>query len=161
MPEFYGGGYSAVRWLLSPLTYLQGDGESLVAWHLMVTIIVLGVLKAIATCLTIGSGGSGGLFAPSLLLGACAGAAVGYVVNALGWFSAAAPAHYAMVGMAAMLAGSAHAPLTGILLVYELTRSDEVILPLMLATFISTIVARIMNPDSVYTAKLTQMGLRK
>jgi CIC family chloride channel protein len=93
-------------------------------------------------------------------MGACTGAAVGYLVNALGWFHAATPAHYAMVGMAAMLAGSAHAPLTGILLVYELTQSYEVILPLMLATVISTIVARIIHPDSVYTAKLTQMGVR-
>ncbi len=160
MPDFYGSGYSAVRWLLSPITYLQGDGQSLVEWNLMVIVIALGVVKAIATCLTLGSGGSGGLFAPSLLMGACAGATVGYIVNALGWSHAAAPAHYALVGMAAMLAGSAHAPLTGIMLVYELTQSYEIILPLMLATVISTIVARIIHPDSMYTAKLTQMGVR-
>ncbi len=159
-PDFYGGGYSAVRALLTPAMYFQSDGSTLVAWNLFVTIVLLGAIKAIATCLTIGSGGSGGLFAPSLLMGACAGGAVGYVVNSLGWFPSASPAHYALVGMAAMLAGTAHAPLTGILLVYELTRDYTIILPLMLATVISTIVARLIHPDSVYTAKLTQMGVR-
>jgi CIC family chloride channel protein len=93
-------------------------------------------------------------------MGACAGGAFGYIVNALNWFPAATPAHYALVGMAAMLAGAAHAPLTGILLAYELTQSYAVILPLMLATVISTIVSRLIHPDSVYTAKLTQMGVR-
>jgi len=145
--------------LLSPSMYLA-EGGSLLGWNLLVTIVLLGAIKAIATCMTIGSGGSGGLFAPSLLMGACAGGAVGYVVNALAWFPAANPAYYALVGMAAMLAGTAHAPLTGMLLVYELTRDYAIILPLMLATVISTIVARLIHPDSIYTAKLTQMGVR-
>jgi CIC family chloride channel protein len=160
VPDFYGSGYAAVHELLSPVTYLREDGRTLVGVGLVVTLVALGMLKAIATCLTIGSGGSGGLFAPSLLMGACAGGALGYVVNALGWFNAAAPAHYALVGMAAVLAGAAHAPLTGIMLAYELTRSYEIILPSMLASVIATIVARIIHPDSVYTAKLTQMGVR-
>ena len=158
-PDFYGSGYAAVRALLSPSMYLT-EGGSLLGWNLLVTIVLLGAIKAIATCMTIGSGGSGGLFAPSLLMGACAGGAVGYVVNALAWFPAANPAYYALVGMAAMLAGTAHAPLTGMLLVYELTRDYAIILPLMLATVISTIVARLIHPDSIYTAKLTQMGVR-
>lgn len=159
-PDFYGGGYAAVRSLLTPPTYLQADGTTLVGWTLFITIVLLGIIKALATCMTIGSGGSGGLFAPSLLMGACAGGAVGYIVNAIGWFGAANPSYYALVGMAAVLAGAAHAPLTGILLVYELTRDYTIILPLMLATVIATIVARLIYPDSVYTAKLTQMGVR-
>lgn len=159
-PDFYGSGYPAVRALLAPANYFAADGVTLLGWNLMLTIVLVGALKAVATCLTIGSGGSGGLFAPSLLMGACAGGAVGYAINSLGWFPSATPAHYALVGMAAMLAGTAHAPLTGILLVYELTRDYTIILPLMLATVISTIVARLIHPDSVYTASLTQMGVR-
>jgi len=160
MPEFYGSGYPAVRELLNPAYYVHSNSAALQPMSLLLLIVLIGFVKSLATCLTIGSGGSGGLFAPSLLLGACAGGGFGYVVNALHWFPAATPAHYALVGMAAMLAGTAHAPLTGMLLAYELTQSYAIILPLMLATVISAIVARIISPDSVYTVKLTQMGVR-
>jgi CIC family chloride channel protein len=159
MPEFYSNGYPTVRDLLTPAHYFTPENVVKPA-SLLVLIVLIGVVKSIGTCLTIGSGGSGGLFAPSLLMGACAGGAFGYIIHALDWFPAASPAHYALVGMAAMLAGTAHAPLTGILLAYELTREYSIILPLMLATVISTIVARLIYPDSVYTAKLTQMGVR-
>jgi CIC family chloride channel protein len=126
----------------------------------LLTLVALGILKGLATCLTIGSGGAGGMFAPSLLMGASIGGTFGYVVSALGWFPAANPAHYALVGMAAMVAATTHAPLTAILIVYEVTQSYEVILPLMFAAVISTIIARLVYRESVYTVALTRQGVR-
>lgn len=100
------------------------------------------------------------MFAPSLLLGASVGGAFGIIVNALDWFPAANPAHYALVGMAAMIAATAHAPLTGIMLVYEVTRLHELILPLMLTAVISAVMGRLLYRESIYTFKLTQLGVR-
>ncbi|MEE8155014.1 MAG: chloride channel protein, partial [Phycisphaerales bacterium] len=111
-----------------------------------------------ATCLTIGSGGSGGVFAPSLLLGAGVGGAFGTLVQTL-WFPEASPAHYALVGMAAVVAATTHAPLTAILIVYEITGSYQIILPLMLAAVISTIVSQLNSRQSIYTLKLARRGV--
>lgn len=159
IPPFYGNGYPVIEQLLDPSHYYVGE-ELRVAGTFLLLILTLGVVKAIATCLTLGSGGAGGLFAPSLLMGASFGGAFGLLVNHLGWFPSASPAHYALVGMAAMVAATTHAPLTAILMVYEITRSYEIILPLMLAAVISTIVARLAFQDSVYTLNLTRMGIR-
>jgi CIC family chloride channel protein len=120
----------------------------------------LAILKPIATCLTIGSGGAGGFFAPSLLLGAAVGGAFGTIVKGLGWAPAANPAHYAVVGMAAMVAIVLHAPLTAILIVYEITQSYEIIVPLMFAAVIATIVGRLISPESMYTTQLARLGVR-
>lgn len=160
MPSFYGNGYPVIKQLLSPAYYLLGDGQNLRPAALFWLIAALTLLKVVGTWLTIGSGGSGGLFAPSLMLGACTGGAFGYLMTRTGWFPAANPAHYALVGMAAMVASTTHAPLTAILLVYEITQSYDIILPLMLAAVISTIVGRLIYPESVYTYKLTQAGIR-
>ena len=160
-PEFYGNGYPVIAQLLDPVYYLADDGSSMQAFSgVFGLLVVLALVKGIATCLTIGSGGAGGVFAPSLLLGTAIGGAFGFVVNTLGWFPSATPAHYALVGMAAMLAGSTHAPLTAILIVYEITQRYEVILPLMFAAVISTIVARIVHGQSVYSQPLAQLGVR-
>jgi CIC family chloride channel protein len=161
VPQFYGNGYPIIRDLLDTNTYAAVDGGSPRAVAtLLASLLLLAALKMVATTLTIGSGGSGGLFAPSLLLGAALGGAFGVGIAALGWFGAVNPAHYALVGMAAMIAGAMHAPLTGMLLVYEITRSYEIILPLMLAAVISAVLARLINRDSVYTASLAQQGVR-
>ncbi len=179
MPPFYGNGYPIITdQLLNPTFYqpqaaTAGDGGAMagaaagvggLGGGLLWYLLALGFLKAIGTSLTIGSGGSGGLFAPSLLLGAAVGGTMGYIVNALGWFpdwgGAANPATYALVGMAAMVAATTHAPLTGILIVYETTRSYQIILPLMLTAVIATIVCRLMYRESVYTGKLAALGVR-
>ncbi len=159
VPPFYGNGYPVIERLLDP-SYYYADGELRMAGTFLLLILTLGLIKAVATCITLGSGGAGGLFAPSLLMGASFGGAFGLMVNSLGWFPAASPAHYALVGMAAMVAATTHAPLTAILMVYEITRSYEIILPLMFAAVISTIVARLAFRDSVYTLTLTRMGVR-
>ncbi len=162
VPAFYGNGYPVITDLLRPDFYYADEAHTQLgpAGVLLAYLLALGVLKGVATCLTIGSGGAGGMFAPSLLLGASIGGSFGYVVSWLGWFPAASPAHYALVGMAAMVAATTHAPLTAILIVYEITQSYEVILPLMLAAVLATIVGRLVYRESVYTVRLTDQGVR-
>jgi CIC family chloride channel protein len=160
-PAFYGNGYPVIKELLSPATYLNASATGLGSMNdVFLVLIALGVFKAAATCLTIGSGGAGGMFAPSLLLGASAGGAFGYLIQWFGWFPSASPAHYALVGMAAMVAATTHAPLTAILIVYEITQTYEVILPLMFAAVISTLTGRLVYRESVYTVRLTDQGVR-
>lgn len=100
------------------------------------------------------------MFAPSLLLGAALGGILGLILESLGWLPHGQPAHLALVGMAAMLAGTTHAPLTAILIVYELTRSYQVMMPLMFAAVIATIVSRSINRNSIYTSRLRLLGIR-
>ena len=155
MPPFYSNGYPVIRSLLNLEYY-----ENKAAVVLFVGLVALCGLKGVATCLTIGSGGSGGVFAPSLMLGACVGGAFGTVVEALDLAPHATPAHYALVGMAALVAATTHAPLTAILIVYEITRSYEIILPVMLAAVVSTIVSQLISRQSIYTIKLLRRGVR-
>ncbi|MEM7622661.1 MAG: chloride channel protein [Planctomycetota bacterium] len=127
-PPFFGNGYETIRWLLEPGSYSDNAGilaPGNVATLLPVLALVV-ALKALATTFTLGSGGSGGVFAPSLFLGAVAGAAVGEALRQLGLLPAeASPAAYALVGMAAVVAGSTHAPLTAILILFELVYKKQ------------------------------------
>ena len=153
IPPFFSNGYPVIKELLSLDYYANGE-----AGALLLGLIALCVMKMLATCLTIGSGGSGGVFAPSLLLGAGVGGAFGTLIQSL-WFPDASPAHYALVGMAAVVAATTHAPLTAILIVYEITGSYKIILPLMLAAVISTIVSQLISRQSIYTLKLERRGV--
>ena len=85
---------------------------------------------------------------------------IGYSCHYLGWFPDTSPVYFALAGMAAMVAATTHAPLTAILIVYEVTHSYEVILPLMFAAVVSTVIARLGCRDSVYTFKLSRLGVR-
>jgi len=162
LPEFYGNGYPVIKNLLDPTTYFANTetGELQNAMPLISGLILLALVKLVATCVTVGSGGAGGLFAPSLLIGAASGGCIGFAVHSFGWFPETSPAYFALVGMAAMVAATTHAPLTAILIVYEVTQSYEVILPLMFAAVVGTIVARLVSKDSVYTFKLSRLGVR-
>lgn len=163
VPPFFAGGYSIISGDLLGNNFYFADAEHTIlkpVGLMFFLLVIVTVLKGIATCLTIGSGGSGGLFAPALFIGAGIGGAFGTLVNWLQIFPAASPAHYALVGMAAMVAALTHAPLTGIMLAYELTRQYDIVLPLMLVAVISTIIARLIEPDSVYTRRLRQLGVQ-
>lgn len=122
-------------------------------------LLLLVALKLIATPLTIGSGGQGGLFAPSLFLGAMLGAAFGTIAQMLFPNSIAPSSAYGLVGMGAVLAGAIRAPLTGLLLPFEMTQDYRIILPLMFAVVVSTVIAGILEHESVYTLKLKQRGV--
>ena len=121
---------------------------------------VLLVLKLAATVITIGSGGSGGIFRPSLFLGALLGVLFGTAVHMLLPDWTATSGAYATVGTAAVFAGAARAPLTAILILLELTRDYGIILPMMTSVAVSTIVSQWLSPGgSIYTLKLHRMGL--
>ncbi len=122
-------------------------------------LLILIFMKLIATSLTLGSGNSGGIFAPSLFMGAVAGGAFGCLVNYLFPDITATPGAYALVGMAGMVAGSTHAPMTAMLIIFEMTSDYRIILPLMITVVFSALVARWLYPYSIYTAKLAKRGI--
>lgn len=121
-------------------------------------IVVLGLLKIIVTAFTIGSGGSGGIFGPCLFIGAMTGGFVGQLAHRASG-GVAMPSAYALVGMSAVFAAASHAPITAILTLFEMTRDYNVILPLMLGSVISAILARHLLRDSIYTVKLSRRGI--
>ena len=122
-------------------------------------LAVLVLAKILATSLTLGSGASGGVFAPALFIGAVLGGAYGEVAHRLFPASTAPGGAYAMVGMAAVFAGAARAPITAILILFEMTRDYRIILPLMFATVVSTVLAQRLEADSIYTLKLKRRGI--
>jgi len=126
-------------------------------------ILILGILifaKILATSFTLGSGGTGGLFTPSLFIGAMFGAMFGTIVGHLFPDIAAPPGAYALVGMGVIVAGTIHAPLSALLIIFEVTADYKIILPLMLGTVTSTLVARWLKKDSIYTMKISLFSNR-
>ena len=117
------------------------------------------VLKIAATSFTLGSGNSGGVFGPALFLGAVLGGMVGTVANTFWPEIALHPGAYAIVGMAAVFAGAARAPITAVLIVFEMSGDYKLILPLMMAAVLSTFVAEYLIGDSIYTINLRHKGL--
>ncbi len=154
MPAFFGDGYGFIEQLLSPLFYGKMDEK------ILILLASLCVLKLVGTCLTLGSGGSGGVIAPSLFLGATAGAVLGTVLAKTAWFSSIHPEVYALVGMGAALAAVVHAPLASILIVFEVTEDYKVMVPAMLACIVATGVARMVYRDSIYTLSLRRRGIQ-
>jgi CIC family chloride channel protein len=124
-------------------------------------LLLLMVAKIFTTGSTIGSGGSGGIFAPSLFIGASLGGAFGLLANVLlPADMVASPSAYALVAMGAVVAATTHAPLTAILIVFELTDRHTIILPLMLSCILSHFIATRLSRESIYTLKLVRRGSR-
>jgi CIC family chloride channel protein len=121
-------------------------------------MLFLVLLKILATSITLGAGGSGGVFAPALFIGSMAGGAFGQVANGLFPAWTAPPGAYALVGMAALFAGAAHAPITGILILFEMTDNYQIILPLMFSVVVSYLIASRVFADSIYSFKLRRRG---
>lgn len=119
-------------------------------------LIVFLFLKIVATSLTLGSGGAGGLFVPSLFFGAAAGGFFGWGMDALFPSFAGPSGTYALVAMAAMLSAVIRAPITSILLLFEITESYHVILPVIICVIIANVVANLMEKDSVFTWELSR-----
>ncbi|MCF2135859.1 MAG: chloride channel protein [Candidatus Thorarchaeota archaeon] len=122
-------------------------------------LITFGFLKMFATAFSIGSGGSGGVFAPTLFMGAGIGGAFGIIFNMIAPDIALHPMAYALVGMAAMFAGAAHVPVTCIVMTMEMTGDYNLILPLMIAVASSYMLAVTIMPESIYTEKLRMRGI--
>ncbi len=148
MPQVFNVGYDIIEAVLANQMVL-------------VVVLVLLILKLVATSLTLGSGGSGGIFAPALFMGAMLGAAFAMIVNLIFPTLALPPGAYALVGMAAVFAAAAHAPITAVLILFELTGDYRIILPLMLTVVVATLLAQhLLHGESIYTLKLTRRGVR-
>jgi len=146
LPQVFGVGYHTVDQVLSTSFPLALLGALFLA-------------KLLATSITLGSGGSGGIFAPSLFMGAMLGGAFGKVVNLVMPNVSAESGAYALVGMGAMVAGATHAPITSILILFEMTGDYHIIVPLMLSCITATTIARLVRKDSIYTLKLSRRGV--
>lgn len=128
-----------------------------------IPLLLCGVLiagKVLCTSFTLGSGGSGGVFLPVLFAGAMLGEGLGLLVQR-GFPQTIHPGAYALGGMAALFAGAFHAPITAILILFELTRDYELILPFMLASVIAALVSRTFHPESLNTFRLSKLGIRQ
>ncbi len=146
VPQILGVGYGAID-----LALIQKY-----SWWML---LVLLLSKILATSITIGSGGSGGVFAPSLFLGAMAGCFFGTVVHALFPSVTASPGAYSIVGMGAVVSATTHGPMAAILILFEMTGSYTIILPLMLSCIIGTIAAGQLFRESIYTLKMIRKGI--
>ena len=140
--------------------YMFGSGypleEDAIAGNFSVAFLLALMLgRALYTAFTIGMGGSGGVFAPTLFIGAMAGAAFGDVVSPL---SASPVGVFAVVGMGAAFAGAARAPMTAVLIIVEMTGQFSLILPMMLAVVIATGASRFLTRATIYTEKLRRRG---
>ena len=146
LPNVYGVGYSTIS-------------AALTSQLPAITLAALIVAKIAATSITIGSGGSGGVFAPSLFLGATTGGLLGTFIHQ--WFpeSTATSGAYALVTMGAVVAAATHAPITAIIMIFELTQTIAIIPPLMAACVVSTLVTTYLHRDSIYTMKLRRRGI--
>lgn len=120
-------------------------------------MVLLVVLKMLATSITLAAGGSGGVFAPALFIGAMAGGAFGQLANMVFPAWTAPSGAYALVGMAALFGGAAHAPITAVLILFEMTGDYQIILPLMLSVGVSYLVASRALRDSIYSIKLRRL----
>ncbi|MBN1147503.1 MAG: chloride channel protein [Anaerolineales bacterium] len=147
MPHVFGSGFSTIE-------------QSLLGNLPFGLLFALAFLKPLATSLTLGSGNSGGVFAPALFIGASLGGAFGQLVERIAPGATAGPGAFAAVGMAAVFAGAARAPFTAILIVFEMTDDYRLIVPLMASVIVSLLIAERLHKESIYTLKLTRRGIR-
>lgn len=146
LPQMYGVGYPVLQ---------NAVGGNYALWFLLVLLIG----KMLATSVTIGIGGSGGVFAPSLFIGAMVGTACGLLANAAFPSVTTAPGVYGLIGMGAAFAGAARAPITAVIILFELTGEYSIILPLMAAIVVATLLGRWLSGDTIYTRKLRRRGI--
>jgi len=146
LPEMYGVGY--------PVLENAVGGKYVIGF-----LLVLLAGKIVATSLTIGIGGSGGVFAPSLFMGAMLGSAFGAAVHDLFPGTAGSVGAYGLIGMGAVFAGAARAPITAVIILFELTGEYTIILPLMTAIVLATIASRALSGDTIYSLKLRRRGI--
>lgn len=145
-PHIFGVGYDTMDVALA---------GHLVGW---MALALVGV-KIIATSVSLGSGGSGGIFAPSLFMGSMLGVFFGGVVHYFFPEWTAGPGAYALVAMGGVVGATTHGPITAILIIFELTNDYKIILPLMITTIISTLISIRLQKESIYTLKLVRRGI--
>ncbi|MGA7722352.1 MAG: chloride channel protein [Ignavibacteriaceae bacterium] len=164
LPPLFGEGYLSVKNLLAGqfdkilpnsffLKYIDKD------LLLIIVAVFIIITKVIATALTTSSGGNGGIIAPSLFTGAFTGFSLAHLMGYLNIIQLN-HSNFIVVGMAGILSGVLHAPLTGIFLIAEITGGYTLIVPLMIVTALSYFISRYFQPDSIYTDPLTKRGVK-
>ncbi|MEP6808168.1 MAG: chloride channel protein [Chloroflexota bacterium] len=146
IPELYGVGYAPLE-------------RAIAGKEVLALLLLLMVGKMVATSLTIGIGGSGGVFAPSLFIGGMLGTAFGVVANWIAPGLVAPAGAYGLVGMGAVFAAAAHAPITAVLILFELTGDYQIILPMMFAIALAAGTSTFLTRDTIYTLKLRRRGI--
>ncbi|RAV29936.1 chloride channel protein [Sinomicrobium soli] len=164
IPPLYGEGFDVINNLIkgnpekaltNNIFHLSLDN----VWTVIVLLAGLVFFKVIASCLTFGAGGVGGIFAPTLFMGSIMGNCVAKIINALGLGNpAVSESNFTLVGMAGLMAGVLHAPLTAIFLIAELTGGYELFIPLMITSAISFAITKYFISHSVYTMELARKG---
>ncbi|NLL27376.1 MAG: chloride channel protein [Bacteroidales bacterium] len=162
VPPLYGEGYDAMRVILSDRIHDLSNNSFFYyydenSWVFVAYLGLIIVFKVAATSLTTGSGGIGGVFAPSMFLGAITGAVFVKIINLLS-LGSLIPANFVLVGMAGLIAGMMSAPLTAIFLIAEITGGYALFIPLIITSGLAHLTARLWEPYSVYTKNLADRG---
>ena len=162
IPPLYGEGYETINHLLNGNVQAVIEGSILIDyidgnWIILLVLLGLVLFKVFATSFTVGAGGVGGVFAPTLFIGSSLGFVFSSFVNKLNLVNIPV-SNFTLVGMAGLMAGVLHAPLTAIFMIAEITGGYELFVPLMLVAAISFIVTRSITPHSIYTELLAQKG---
>jgi CIC family chloride channel protein len=153
-PLVHGVGYESIE------EVLNGRLDTVANPWLIGLMAAMALVKILGVSLTLGSGGSGGIFAPALFIGAMAGGAFGATLNHFFPDSTAMYGAYGLVAMAALVAATTRGTLTAILIIFEMTRVYEIILPLLFACVIADMVATLGSPETIYTRKLLRRGVK-
>ncbi len=160
-PPLYGEGYETINQLIN------GDSQNIIldnslfyghAKYLLVYMFFIVLFKAFASTVTNCAGGCGGIFAPSLFLGCIAGYLFATLCNMTEWGVPVSDKNFALFGMAALMSGVFHAPLTGVFLIAELTGGYSLFLPLMIVSVCSYLTVRIFDSNNIYAIRLAQRG---
>lgn len=146
VPEVLGVGYTYVEKVLAGDMVLQ-------------VVVILAVLKIIATAVCYASGNAGGIFGPTLFIGAMVGASVGSIAHLLLPNSTAGPGAYALVGMGTAFAGVVRTPMTSVIMIFEVTRDYTIIVPLMISNLIAYFISQRLQPEPIYEALARQDGI--
>ena len=157
-PWVHGVGYGSIEAVLTS-SFGGTDASSTISWSIIGLMAALALVKVLGVSLTLGSGGSGGIFAPALFIGAMAGGSFGAILN--NYVPGTSDyGVYALVAMAALVAASTRGTLTAILMIFEMTRAHDLILPLLFACVIADMVASMGSPETIYTRKLLRRGVK-
>ena len=163
-PPLYGEGYDTIELLLNGISNMEWDtvmNNSLFYGYgnlLLVYLLLIVLFKVFASAATNGGGGCGGIFAPSLFLGCIAGFIFSHFSNELGIFPGLPEKNFALMGMAGVMSGVMHAPLTGVFLIAELTGGYDLFLPLMIVAVSSYLTIIVFEPHSIYSMRLAKKG---
>ena len=161
-PPLYGEGFEVINQLLhdnyDQVVFSNLDWFSDSAYGILVLLLIVGLLKIVATSISFGAGGVGGIFAPTLFMGAVFGHLVAKFIQITGLSNSISTSNFTLLGMSGLMAGVLHAPLTAIFLIAEVTGGYELFIPLMITATIGYAITKNFLPHSVYAMELGRKG---